>query len=94
MTTKNANTEDAGEKERHAEDVRAFAHHFGEALRIARESDAISKYVFNELADAWNNITNEVAPRYFYDSPEYIVCFFEAVIRAGQEAPPRKGGEG
>lgn len=74
----------AAQTAQHAEDLRDFSRHLSEALRIARESDAIGVDTYNALGEAWNTIMNDIAPAHFYDSPEFIACIFEAAIR-GEE---------
>ena len=83
MTTKKRSTKEPAQ-DTAAADIRAFAFHFGEALRLARTSDAISKNAYNLLADARNEMMNDEAPTGFWDSPEFVTCLFDAVARQAE----------
>lgn len=87
MTTKKGSTKKPakGKPADAAAEVRAFAYHLSEALRISRTSAAVGADIYNALGEAWNDITNNIAPRGFYDSPEFVACIFEAAIREEQE---------
>jgi hypothetical protein len=43
------------------EELDAFARHFSEVLRIARNNPLISTRLFNDLADAWCNFENTIS---------------------------------
>lgn len=83
MTTKKGSTKKRADKEREAEELGVFAHHLSEVLRIARAHPYITSRFYNDLADAWNNFTNEVLSKSnAWESEDYIRLMLDAHARS------------
>jgi len=83
MTTKKSSTKRPA-KGKGAEEFDALAHHIAEALRILRESDYIPTRIYNDFADAWNELCNTVlSESRLWDSETYARLVLSELAKKG-----------
>jgi hypothetical protein len=71
-------------KKTEAEELDALAHHIAEALRIMRESELIPARIYNDFADAWNEVCNfAIGESRVWDSEEYARLVLAEIARKG-----------
>jgi len=78
-TTKKGST-----KKTEAEELDALAHHISETLRILRTSEHFTARLYNDFADAWNEVCNSaVGLGHLWDSEAYARLVLAELAKKG-----------
>lgn len=85
-TTKKVTTRRPATSKAAANELDALAHHIAEALRIMRESELIPARIYNDFADAWNELANVATSTAFLESEVYTrLILAELASKGGAE---------
>lgn len=83
MTTKKGSTKRPAKDKANAEEMETLAHHLSEALRIMRTSEVIPSRVYNDFAEAYNDLTNYTNEDELIHSEPYIRLHLLALVEKG-----------
>jgi hypothetical protein len=65
------------------EELDALAHHIAETLRIMRDSEHIPARIYNDFADAWNELVNVAMSTAFLESETYTRLVLAELVSKG-----------